>query len=609
LLLDWGVAKLIGRADVETQARADITLSGHAVGTPTYMSPEQVSGKDVDARSDVYALGALLYEMLTLVPPFRGALVDVMTAHLEKRPVPPRVAAPERDIPLALETACLKALAKSREDRHQSARELHDAIQRWLEAVSDKAKRHERASELCTQGETQLSDYYALKERIAAAKRRVERVRQQFHDWQSVADKRELFDAEDDVVRLSRELSEAASDVVMTLSAALGQDQEHADARRLMADYYWDRFTDAEAHRDDESREFFANLVGSFHDGRYEHELAGDGSLDVDSSPPGATVTLHRLEERDLVLTPGEARELGRTPTGPVSLPMGSYLATISHPDYPTSRYPVWISRNREWSGTVRLFEPGAIPDGFVHVPAGAFDAGGDDEVRGWSLPPSRPELADFFIAVHPVTTREYLDFLAELEPEEALRRAPRRSPDGGYYFSQDANGRLSVPRGPGRARWRSELPVVSVSWHDAVAFCEWRSRKDGFAYRLPTELEWEKAARGVDGRAYPWGNRFDPSLANMSSSLEQGPSLQAADRFPSDESIYGVRGTAGNVRDWTSSGVSEHEHRSRDARIVRGGAFNLPAIITRSANRFWLAPSFVLNYVGFRLACSPPRG
>ena len=64
-------------------------------------------------------------------------------------------------------------------------------------------------------------------------------------------------------------------------------------------------------------------------------------------------------------------------------------------------------------------------------------------------------------------------------------------------------------------------------------------------------------------------------------------------------ESIYGVRG-AGNVRDWTASGGS------RDTRIVRGGAFNLPDIITRSANRFWLAPNFILNDVGFRLACSP---
>ena len=379
-----------------------------------------------------------------------------------------------------------------------------------------------------------------------------------------------------------------------------------------MADYYWDRFAEAESHRDDESRDFFAKLVGSFHDGRYDKELAGDGSLDLQASPAGASITLERLDERGLVLEPTDARELGSAPTGPINLPMGSYLATIAKDGFETVRYPVWISRNREWSGTVQLFATGAIPGGFVHVPRGPFEAGGDDEARGWSLPASRPELDDFFIAVHPVTTREYLDFLDDVareDPALALARSPRRSPDGGYYFNQGDDGRLSLPHGPGRTRWRSELPVVSVSWHDAVAYCQWRSRKDGFDYRLPTELEWEKAARGVDGRPYPWGHRFDASLCNMSSSLEEGPSPQASDRFETDVSIYGVRGCAGNIRDWTASGLGELERGSRDTRVVRGGAFNLPANITRSANRFWLAPNFVLNYVGFRLACSPkPR-
>ena len=146
---------------------------------------------------------------------------------------------------------------------------------------------------------------------------------------------------------------------------------------------------------------------------------------------------------------------------------------------------------------------------------------------------------------------------------------------------------------------------MVSISWHDSVAFCAWRSSRDGFHYRLPSELEWEKAARGVDGRWYPWGNRFDPSLCNMGSSLKKGPSTQPLDAFPLDRSIYGVRGAAGNVRDWTATGLAKAEADERDLRIVRGGAFNLPAVITRTANRFWLAPNFVLNYVGFRLACT----
>lgn len=608
LLLDWGVAKLVGESEVETQARADITQSGHAVGTPTYMSPEQVSGKEVDARSDVYALGILLYEMLTLLPPFRGALMEVMTAHLDRMPVAPRAAAPQRGIPLELEQACMRALAKSPDDRHQSARELQDEVQRWLEAASDKAKRHERASELCEEGAARLEAYRELKQRIAQAEGAVEDVRHRFHDWQNVDEKQELFAAEDIVANLRRELAETASHVVMSLSAALGQDQEHAGARRHMADYYWDRFVDAEAHRDHESRDFFGKLVASFHDGRYENELVGDGSLEIDSSPSGAAVSLYRLDDNSVVHRPADPRSLGSTPTGPVPVPMGSYLATISKDGFEKARYPIWISRNREWSGTLRLFESAEIPDGFVHVPRGPFDAGGDNELRGWCLPASRPEIDDFFIAIQPVTIREYLDFLEHVSrnaPDEALRRSPRRSPDGGYYFGQGSDGRLSLPQGTGRLRWRSELPVVSISWHDAIAFCEWRSQRDSRRYRLPTELEWEKAARGVDGRAYPWGERFDPSLCNMSSSLQDGSSPRATSEFPLDESIYGVRGMAGNVRDWTASGVDEDDDAPRDVRIVRGGAYNLPAIITRSANRFWLAPNFVLNYVGFRLACS----
>jgi serine/threonine-protein kinase len=608
LLLDWGVAKLVGESEVETQARADITQSGHAVGTPTYMSPEQVSGKEVDARSDVYALGILLYEMLTLLPPFRGALMQVMTAHLDETPVAPRAAAPQRGIPLELERACMRALAKSPADRPQSARELQEEVQRWLEAASDKAKRHERATELCEEGAARLDAYHALKRKILEAENAVEDVRHRFHDWQPVDEKQDLFDAEDAVAALRRELAESASRVVMSLSAALGQDHEHAGARRLMADYYWDRFVEAETHRDDESRDFFGKLVASFHDGRYEKELVGDGSADIDSTPSGADVTLYRLEEKSIVFRPTEPRALGSTPTGPLVIPMGSYLATVSKDGFEPARYPIWISRNRQWSGTVRLFKNDEIPHGFVHVPGGPFDAGGDHELRGWSLPASRPEIDDFFIAIQPVTLREYLDFLDHLsrnDSDEALRRSPRRSPDGGYYFAQGPDGRLCLPQGPGRLRWRSELPVVSISWHDAIAFCEWRSQKDARRFRLPTELEWEKAARGVDGRPFPWGERFDPSLCNMSSSLQNGSSPRATDEFPLDESIYGVRGLAGNVRDWTASGLDEDDATPRDVRIVRGGAHNLPAVISRSANRFWLAPNFVLNYVGFRLACS----
>jgi eukaryotic-like serine/threonine-protein kinase len=396
---------------------------------------------------------------------------------------------------------------------------------------------------------------------------------------------------------------------VMTLSAALGQDPEHPDARRLMAEFYWDRFRDAERRHDLASRDYFGRLVSSFHDGRYTRELRGDGSFSLESRPQGAVATLYRFEETRLRLEPVGERPLGATPTEPLALPMGSYLVTVEKEGFEKSRYPIFISRNREWRGQLRLFRAEEIGSGFVHVPAGPFVAGGDDEVRGWSLPGSEPEIDDFFIARNTITVREYLDFLDEIsqnDPDEALRRSPRRSPDGGFYFARGDEGRLSLPQGTGRLRWRSEFPVVSISWHDALAYCAWRGKKDGRAYDLPTELEWEKAARGVDGRWYPWGNRFDPSLCNVSGALPGGAAPQPIDAFPTDESVYGVRGLAGNVRDWTSTKLGPDEPDEKDMRIVRGGAFNLPAVITRAANRFWLSPNFVVNYVGFRLVHRP---
>ena len=609
ILLDWGVAKLLGATEVSTEAKEDITQTGFAVGTPTYMSPEQVTGEDVDARTDVYALGILLYEILTLEPPFTGKLMEVMTAHLEKEPPSPRARAPQREIPLELERTCLKALAKQPDSRQQTARELHDEVQAWLESASDRAKRRERAFELAAQGRLLLDQYYALKEKVEETRSQVEEVRHRYQDWQSVAEKSLLFESEDEVASLRTALAEAASEVVMTLSAALGHDPAHPDARRLMAEFYWDRFGEAEQRRDFAGRDFFGKLVSSFHDGRYSRELRGDGTLGLDSSPARASVTLYRFEEKRLIQQPTDPRGLGATPIGPVALSMGSYLAVLKKDGHRDTRYPVLISRTRQWRGTVRLFTDEQIGEGFVQVPAGSFEAGGDEEVRGWSLPGAEVELDDFFIARTPVTVREYLDFLEELartDPEEALRRSPRRSPDGGFYFRQGEDGRLALPQGTGRLRWRSEFPVVSISWHDAVAYCEYRSKLDGRQYALPTELEWEKAARGADGRWYPWGNRFDPSLCNVSGALPGEVSAQPIDSFPSDESVYGVRGLAGNTRDWTSTELGSNLDGGKDMRVVRGGAYNLPAVTTRAANRFWLSPNFVVNYVGFRIVHRP---
>src|SRR5262249_51440945 len=94
-------------------------------------------------------------------------------------------------------------------------------------------------------------------------------------------------------------------------------------------------------------------------------------------------------------------------------------------------------------------------------------------------------------------------------------------------------------------------VPAALIDWYDAVAYCRWRSESDDGTIRLPTEIEWEKAARGVDGRFYPWGDRFDPTFCKMRESRPSSQQPEPVGTFPVDTSPYCVRDLAGNFRQW----------------------------------------------------------
>ena len=135
MLLDWGIAKIWGMPNEDRDAEvamsdAELTAPGERPGTPLYMSPEQVLGnRYVDERTDVYSVGVVLYEMLTFSLPFQGRDVRASFEKIASAPLePPRQRAPQRTIPAALETICLKALARHPQDRYQSIRSLVDAI-------------------------------------------------------------------------------------------------------------------------------------------------------------------------------------------------------------------------------------------------------------------------------------------------------------------------------------------------------------------------------------------------------------------------------------------------------------------------------------------------
>ena len=178
-----------------------------------------------------------------------------------------------------------------------------------------------------------------------------------------------------------------------------------------------------------------------------------------------------------------------------------------------------------------------------------------------------------------PVTNREYSRFLDALvqagREEDALRFAPReragragqegaviygRRSDGGFELVADADG----------DRWGLDWSVCMVNWDCANAYVAHERKRTGLGWRLPGEFEWEKVARGVDGRFFPWGDGFDPSWCCMGNSHQTRRLPNSVESFPVDESVYGVRGLAGNMSDWAAGEFSVDGPVTRGARLLQ---------------------------------------
>lgn len=147
----------------------------------------------------------------------------------------------------------------------------------------------------------------------------------------------------------------------------------------------------------------------------------------------------------------------------------------------------------------------------------------------------------------------------------------------------------------PGRARH----PVVLVSHSDAEAYCTWRGGREGRPLRLPTEAEWEKAARGPDGRYFPWGNTFDPERLN---SYDKGPfDTVSVGQYPQGRSPYGVLDMAGQVFEWTATPWQATQSKY----VVKGGSWDDLPGVTRSAARHGRPAHLKHILIGFRCAGS----
>lgn len=219
-----------------------------------------------------------------------------------------------------------------------------------------------------------------------------------------------------------------------------------------------------------------------------------------------------------------------------------------------------------------------------VEIPAGPFtmgrDGGPDNEG-----PTHEVDLPAYYIEIFEVTNDQFAAFVEET----------------GYVTDAEQEG------GTG---WRAYVegkgnhPVVKVSWNDAVAYCEWGGR------RLPTETEWEKAARGPDGFLYPWGDEWDPEKANVKEAGYRGTTPVGL--FPDNVSSYGVYDLAGNVWEWTTNWYQPYpdntvpdEFYGEKFRVLRGGGWFDEQDQVLATNRSSTSPTAANDDIGFRCAKS----
>lgn len=542
-LLDFGLAK--GAAGQMPTLMTSHSVRGY---TPVYASLEQIHGHGTDPRSDLYSLAATLYHLLTGIPPDDSpSRFNVIEDEQPDSLQPIEKLNPQVSANVA--AVIQRAMAINRRQRPASAAEMRKALRNAIEedeqhAAEEEYRRAEESRRQRDEAQRQAAD---------AAARKADDDRQQ-----QEAETRESAEA-----RRRRAAQREQEEEAARRGAAQRRDEadrekreaEEAERRRALE---LDRAREEEARR--QAKPGVAIPVPTVR----SHELSADErsqpqpSIETMKAPaPERVFSVDKdltTHSRGVDTVSGSAPQqtaknrtamiVAAALVGFVVLALVGWLVRGALNKNPTAG----TSQSTQAGEPIKQTEKPVAPAGMVYVPGGTFMMGSDKGVDEAERPAHEVKVDSFFIDINEVTNEEYDKFV-----KATSHRAPSTWNNG------------SFPSGAARK------PVTGVMWDDANAYAKWAGK------RLPTEAEWEFAARGTEGRVYPWGNDWQQGSANANGANQSMADVGAS----KGTSPFGACDMVGNAWEWTADNFRAYpgghlpaNQPGGELKVIRGGSY-----------------------------------
>jgi formylglycine-generating enzyme required for sulfatase activity/tRNA A-37 threonylcarbamoyl transferase component Bud32 len=556
LIDDNGVARIadFGFAKAVSADSISMSVGGGMVGTPAYMAPELWHGKKATEQSDIYSLGCITYEMLNGKELFYGETpAEVMTKHLMAG------SQMEADLPKAWRELIEKCLAREPGNRYATVKALLEDLKFGL---FDAAKEHETEIVL---GEDEGFSRDTLSVSLQSEEADLDDKRDgaeisvisERSDESSAYDDGVLADNIDNYLEQTRQDTSGWQEKDENETLTPGQIIELSPLKRLRMKRSW----------------LIPLSLGVF----------------IIVLAVVLLTLLWTSNKKQFITNADETPTLTYTlqlsnTNSPTNTPKSTNTPIPTNTLTPIATLGVGSTMMREKDGME-----------MVYVPEGTFTMGSkENDSDAWS--DEKPErniyLDAYWFDKYKVSNAQY-----KLCVDSGTCLKPNR------LYSYNRSDYYNNPK-------YDNYPVIFVNWNQANAYCEWAGG------RLPTEAEWEKAARGTDGRKYPWGNDYPTTeLANYNKNVND---TSAVNSYPKGVSPYGAFNMAGNVWEWVNDWWSVQYDvgdtnnpigpQSGTSRVLRGGSWNYDYSVVRSANRISRNP-LVWDYnIGFRCAFSSEK-